>query len=127
MNQADLLSAFEADAIDPSKFPHAHHVHVAWALAEKYGRDEGLRRMIDGIRRMTVRAGRPGAFHMTITRAWFDLIATVPELSSAPELLDKSILNRYYSAGRLAEGRDRWLEPDLHALTWPLPPVGAEP
>lgn len=121
MNQAELIAAFEAGTIDSAEFPHAHHVHVAWGLSHKYGTEDGLRRMIAGIKQMAARAGRPEAFHMTITQAWFELIAGVDDLHSAPELLDKSILGRYYTPERLAEGRDRWLEPDLHPLRLPLP------
>ena len=127
MNQIELMAAFEGGDIASDDFPHAHHVHVAWGLAHRYGTDEGLQRLISGIKQMTIRAGRPQAFHMTITKAWFELIASADDLHSAPELLDKTILSRYYTPGRLAEGRDRWLEPDLHPLTLPLPPATKQP
>jgi flavin reductase (DIM6/NTAB) family NADH-FMN oxidoreductase RutF len=70
---------------------------------------------------MTSRAGRPEAYHETITRAWYELIAGVDDLGNAPELFDKRLLGRFYSPGRLAAGRDRWLEPDLHPLTLSAP------
>jgi len=124
VDQSELLDAFENGTIAPEDFPHAHHVHVARGLAHRYGRDEGRRRLIAGIRRMAERAGRPQAFHLTITMAWYELIAGVDDLDSAPELLDTSILGRYYSPDRLAAGRDRWLEPDLHPLI--LPPAAAD-
>jgi hypothetical protein len=113
MNQSELLTAFEAGTIESADFSHAHHVHVAWGLAHHYGTDDGLQRMISGVRQIATRAGRPDAFHLTITKAWFELIATVDDLRCAPELLDKTILSRYYSPGRLAEGRDRWVEPPV--------------
>lgn len=127
MDQCELVAAFEDGTIASDDFPHAHHVHVAWGLAHRYGAAEGLQRLISGIRQMATRAGRPQAFHMTITKAWFELIAGVDDLNSAPELLDKTILSRYYTPGRLADGRDRWLEPDLHPLTLPLPPATVQP
>lgn len=77
--------------------------------------------MIGGIQAMAARAGRPGAYHVTITKAWFDLIASVDDLANAPELLDKTIIHRYYSPGPLDQGRDRWVEPDLQPLRLPLP------
>jgi hypothetical protein len=123
-NQSELLDAFERGSIGSDEFPHALHVHVAWGLARRYGPDEGLRRLIDGIRQMAVRAGRPMVFHLTITKAWFELIASVDDLAGAPELFNKTILGRYYTPGRLAEGRDRWVEPDLHPLTLPPPAAG---
>jgi hypothetical protein len=116
MNERELLDAFEAGEIDGSEFPHERHVRVAWGLARRYDRDDALRRMAAGIRAMAARAGRPGVFHETITRAWFDLIAGAESLERHPELYDKRLLGRYYSPGRLAAGRDRWVEPDLRPL-----------
>jgi flavin reductase (DIM6/NTAB) family NADH-FMN oxidoreductase RutF len=125
MDIDELVAAFEAGEIDNSEFPHRRHVEVSWGLAQRYGRDEGLRRMVDGIRAIAERAGRPEAYHETITRAWFELIAAADDLHDYPDLLDKTLLGRYYSAERLAEGRSTWLEPDLHPLTLPPPPAQA--
>ena len=72
--------------------------------------------MTAGIRRMAARSGRPDAYHRTITRAWYELIASVDEPASAPELFDKRLLERFYSPERLAAGRQRWLTPDLGPL-----------
>jgi hypothetical protein len=101
MNQSELMTAFEAGTIESADFPHAHHVHVAWGLAHHYGTDDGLQRMISGIRQIATRAGRPEAFHLTITKAWFDLIATVDDLHSAP-----NCSTRPYSAATTAP--DAW-------------------
>jgi flavin reductase (DIM6/NTAB) family NADH-FMN oxidoreductase RutF len=116
-----LLDAFEAGALGNGEFPHARHVRVASGLARRYGREEGLERLIAGIRRIAARAGRPDAYHATITRAWFELIASVEHVDEHEELFDKTLLERYYSRDRLAAGRDRWLEPDLHPLRLPAP------
>lgn len=112
-----LTEAFEAGGIDGSAFRHGDHVRVARELAERYGHDEGLRRMVFGIRDMAARAGRPEAYHETITRAWYELIASVDDLAGAPELFDKRLLERFYSPDRLAAGRERWVTPDLRPLT----------
>jgi hypothetical protein len=114
------MDAFEAGRIEGKDFPHDSHVRVAWGLSQRYGRAEGLRRMSAGIREMAVRAGRPEVYHETITRAWFELIAQVPDLDSAPELLNKRLLGEFYSSRRLAAGRHRWLEPDLRPLRLPV-------
>ena len=111
-----LIEAFEAGRINGSAFRHADHVRVARGLAERYGPDEGLRRMVFGIRGMAARAGRPEAYHETITRAWYELIASVDDLAGAPELFDKHLLERFYSPERLATGRERWVTPDLGPL-----------
>ena len=119
---SELVDAFEAGRIDGGQFPHESHVRVAWGLARRYGRDEGLRRMTVGIRDMAIRAGRPGVYHETITRAWFELVSQADDLAAAPQLFDRTLLGRFYSPDRLAAGRERWLEPDLG----PLRLVGAE-
>lgn len=117
----DLVDAFEAGTIEGADFPHEHHVRVAWGLARRYGREEGLRRMSAGVRAMGARAGRPEAYHHTMTRAWFELIADVESLTQSPILFDRALLNRYYSPERLREGRERWVEPDLRPLGLPAP------
>lgn len=122
-----LVSAFQAGEIAGSDFPHQRHVQVTWGLAQRYPRDEALRRLIAGIRGIAARAGRAGAYHETITRAWFELISGAEDLDRYPELFDKSLLARYYTPARLAEGRERWLEPDLHPLRLPAPQLAATP
>ena len=113
MNQSELMTAFESGTIESADFPHAHHVHVAWGLAQKYGAQEGLQRLVSGIRQIATRAGRPEAFHLTITKAWFELIATVDDLHSAPELLDQTILSRYYTPTRLTAGDALYLDSEM--------------
>jgi 3-hydroxy-9,10-secoandrosta-1,3,5(10)-triene-9,17-dione monooxygenase reductase component len=121
----ELLSNFQAGEIAAADFPHERHVQVTWALAQRYPREEALRRLIDGIRGIAARAGRPRAYHETITRAWFELISGANDLRRYPELFDKGLLGRYYTPARLAEGRQRWLEPDLHPLRLPAPEPAA--
>jgi flavin reductase (DIM6/NTAB) family NADH-FMN oxidoreductase RutF len=112
----ELIDAFETGRIEGADFPHERHVRVAWELARRYPQDDAFARLVVGIRGIASRAGNPGAYHATITRAWFELIAAADSLDRHPELLDKTLLRRYYSADRLAAGRDRWLEPDLQPL-----------
>jgi hypothetical protein len=111
-----LIVDFEVGRIANEEFPHERHVRVAWGLAQRYDRDEALRRLVAGIKEIARRAGRPDAYHETLTRAWFELIAGADDVDAHPELFDKGLLGRFYSAGRLAAGRDRWLEPDLQPL-----------
>jgi hypothetical protein len=122
-----LVDAFEAGQIEARDFPHERHVQVAWALAQRYERNEAFRHLVAGIRGIADSAGRPDVYHETITRAWFELIASVEDLDRHSELLDKRLLGRYYSPARLAEGRGRWLEPDLHPLRLPPPEEPAAP
>ena len=116
MNADELRVAFEAGTIGNDEFPHEAHVRVTWELVRRYGREEAFPRLVAGIRGIAARAGKPEAYHETITRAWFELIAAADSLEQHPELFDKNLLRRYYSAARLSAGRDRWLEPDLQPL-----------
>jgi flavin reductase (DIM6/NTAB) family NADH-FMN oxidoreductase RutF len=122
MTDGELLHAFETGAIRGADFPHEAHVRVTRLLIDRYGRDFAYDRLAGGIKGIAERAGNPQAFHETITRAWFQLIASVEDLALHPELLDRSLLDRYYSRAALTEGRDHWVEPDLHGLTLPPPP-----
>jgi hypothetical protein len=111
-----LIADFEAGRIANEDFPHERHVRVAWGLAKRYPHEEAYRRLVAGIQGIARRAGHPEAYHETITRAWFELVSGADDLHDYPELLDKRLLVRFYSPGRLAAGRDRWLEPDLQPL-----------
>ncbi len=122
MDNTALLDAFEAGEVANNEFPHRSHVRVAWELSRRYDPEEGLRRLIAGIQGIAARAGKPTVYHETITRAWFKLVSSADDLAEHPELFDKTLLSRYYTPGRLAAGRERWLEPDLHPLALPPPP-----
>ena len=54
------------------------------------------------------------------------LITAADDLEQHPELFDKTLLSRYYTPERLAAGRDEWLEPDLHPLRLPSPPLAPD-
>jgi 2'-5' RNA ligase len=112
----ELVDAFEAGVIANDGFPHEKHVKVAWGLVRRYGREEGYARLARGIRGIASQAGRPQVFHVTITRAWFELISMVDDLADHPELFDKTLIGRYYSPARLEAGREVWLDPDLRGL-----------
>ena len=111
-----MLADFEAVRIPGSAFPHERHVQVAWDLSRRYSREEAFARLAEGIRGIAARAGVPGKYHETMTRAWFELVAQAETLDAHPELLDRSLLARYYSPDRLDAGRSEWLEPDIEPL-----------
>jgi hypothetical protein len=101
MSDDKLITAFEAGTLHP--FPHELHVRVARTLSRE---PNGYERMVAGIRRMA-----PDKYHVTLTRAWWELIVAAEE-----ELHDRGLLGRYYSPDRLESGRHRWVEPDLRPL-----------
>jgi hypothetical protein len=90
MTDEELLGAFDRGELGAADFPHERHIRVAWLLARE---PDGLERLTAGIRGIAERAG-------------------VPEGT----LLDRSLLERYYSPAVLESGRDRWVEPDLRPL-----------
>jgi hypothetical protein len=97
----DVTAAFEAGETAGADFPHEAHVLVAWTLAHRHPRGDAYQRLATGIRAMATRSGRPEAFHETITRAWFELIADTPVLDDASVLFDRGLLRRYYSPERV--------------------------
>lgn len=123
-----VLQAFEACQLDPAKFHHDDHIRLAWLCVQRYGAHEAETKLLDGLCRFARRAGVPQKFMHTTTVAWARLVAT--EISSPvqdnflewielhPELLDRNLLARYYSAGRLEtrEARSGWVEPDIAPL-----------
>ncbi len=122
MTDNELLQAFESGALTGADFPHERHVRVTWLLTQRDGLEQARETVARGIRGIAERAGNPAAFHVTITRAWCELIAAADDLESLPELLDRSLLSHYYSARALESGRERWVEPDLAPLRLPPPP-----
>jgi hypothetical protein len=118
----ELVAGFEAGSL--RDFPHASHVRLTLLYLARHGRDEALRRLMDGLRRFAAAKGHPEKFHVTMTRGWVDFIEAArrqhAELSPAalveacPELLDRAALLRFYSAERLhsTEARAGWVPPD---------------
>ena len=118
----ELVAGFEAGSL--ADFLHASHVRLTLVYLTRHGRDEALRRLLDGLLRFATAKGQPEKFHVTMTRAWVDLIdvarrrhpglAPAALIEARPDLLDRDALLRFYSADRLnsAEARSQWVPPD---------------
>jgi hypothetical protein len=119
----ELMRGFEAGTL--STFPHAHHVRLTIVYLTRYGREETLRKMLDGLVRFATAKGQPEKFHVTITHAWIELIEAARKahpdaadpaalVAACPELLNRDALLCFYSSELLnsAEARARWLPPD---------------
>jgi hypothetical protein len=111
-------------------FGHRQHVHLTWLAVRRTGMPAAVTVVSDGIRRTARYAGAPQKYHVTVSRAWVELVAhhaaedPTPDFSAFtgrnPELLDKRLLTRFYRSTTLADvrARTRWVEPDLAPFPW---------
>jgi hypothetical protein len=118
------LERFVRGEIVPGEFPHREHVHVAFEMLKRHDFPETVLLFSRTLRAMAQKAGRPEAFHQTVTIAFLSLIAERMEYGGAadfagfaqanPDLLEKTLLTRWYSAARLASAAARrtFLLPD---------------
>jgi hypothetical protein len=117
------LERFVRGEIDASSFPHREHVRMAFEMLRRHDFAESVWLFSKALRTMTTRAGKPQAFHQTITVAFLSLVAERMELThpadfvafeqAHPELTDKAVLAHWYSRGELAS--------DLARRTFVLP------
>jgi hypothetical protein len=119
------LDRFLRCEIVPSEFPHREHVHIAFEMLRRHDFPETALIFSRTLRSMAAKAGRPEAFHQTITIAFLALIGERMENGGAadfaafaaanPDLLDKSVLRRWYSPERLASeiARRTFVLPEL--------------
>jgi hypothetical protein len=117
------LECFVRGEADAGTFSHEQHVRMGFELLQRYDFTEAAHLFSVAVRTMAQRAGKPQAFHQTITIAFLSLIAermqtgqpaNFGEFSAAhPELLQRSLLSRWYRAERLAS--------DLARRTFVLP------
>ncbi|MFD7592303.1 hypothetical protein ACFV6D_04640 [Kitasatospora sp. NPDC059812] len=105
------------------RFGHRQHVRLSWLAVRRHGSATALDLVGDGIRRTAAKAGAPQKFHVTMTRAWMELVAHHADAATDfedfaarhPELLDKDLLARHYRPETLTsdQARTTWVEPDL--------------
>lgn len=121
--EEELVRGFEEGTL--REFPHASHVRLTLIFLQRHGRDAALQCMTEGLRKFVALKGVPEKFHITLTRAWLDLLESArlahPEADQpealvrvCPELLDKDALLRFYSRDLLTSeaARTGWLPPD---------------
>lgn len=120
---ADVMSFSQA-------FGHRQHVHLTWLAVRRAGMPAAVALVSEGIRRTARYAGAPQKYHVTVSRAWVELVAHHAAAHPTPdftafaerniELLDKRLLTRFYRSATLAGGRARtgWVEPDLAPFPW---------
>jgi hypothetical protein len=105
-------------------FGHREHLHLTWLAVRRLGVAAATDLVSDGIRETARYAGAPQKYHVTMSRAWVEMVAFHVAEADAPTfdefaahhraLLDKRLLSRFYSSAVLAgpAARTRWVEPD---------------
>ena len=119
------LAAFEAGALDPKCFHHLDHLRVSYELLERYRFPEALLHLARGLRKLAAKAGRPEAYHETVTAAFLALIAERRLKDDCrrwedfaernPDLLRKDLLQDWYEPEILQSkiARETFLLPRL--------------
>jgi hypothetical protein len=123
----ELMAEVTASA---SAFGHREHVHLTWMAVRRVGMPAAVALVSDGLQRTARYAGAPQKYHVTVSRAWVELVAhhvaerEQPDFAAFAErhsaLLDKHLLTRFYRSATLASTRARtsWVEPDLAPFPW---------
>lgn len=111
-SQCRDLERFVRGEVDVASFPHREHVRMAFEMLRRHDFAETVWHFSRTLRAMASRAGKPQAFHQTITIAFLALVAEGMERSGAadfasfadacPEILEKTALARWYRPERLA-------------------------
>ncbi|MEM8499702.1 MAG: hypothetical protein AAF542_16890 [Pseudomonadota bacterium] len=124
-----LLQQFEALKISTPDFHHEEHVRVAFEMLNSYDFVEACSRYANTIQAMAQSAGAPEKYNTTITFAFMSLVAERKAnsdhtdvdsfLANNPHLLDRSLLDGWYSKERLtsATARGQFLLPDMGGRT----------
>jgi hypothetical protein len=132
----EFARQFVAKEIPARLWTHGAHLAVGLWHVDRYGADEALRRLRQGIRSLNERHGKENTesagYHETITCAQVMLLAdflaradpAVPLLERYAQLMaspiaDRNVLLRLYSRDDLMSNhaRARWTEPDLAPIS----------
>jgi hypothetical protein len=116
-NECPDLERFVHGEIAAASFPHREHVRMAFEMLRRHDFAETVLHYSRALRTMAQRAGKPQAFHQTLTIAFLSLIAERLETGQwvdfaaftrdNPDLLDKATVARWYRPERLASERAR--------------------
>ena len=115
--EREELERFMRGDFEAARFPHREHVRMAFVMLQHYDFPESVLHYSRALRTMAARAGKPQAFHQTVTIAFLSLIAERLEggewhdfaafTRDNPDLLDKGAVARWYRPERLASARAR--------------------
>jgi len=115
---ADLaIAEFRGGTLDPTRFRHRDHVRIAFEMLRRAPFLSVAPVYAEALRALAARAGRPEAYHETITVGFLALVGERLGQSGAADfaqferdngdLLDKSVLLRWYDAERLGSAAAR--------------------
>ena len=117
MNECPDLERFVRGEIPAAGFAHREHVRMAFEMLRRHDFAETVLHFSRSLRSMARRAGKPEAFHQTVTIAFLALIAERMEDGewqdfaaferANPQLMAKDLLSRWYHPERLASERAR--------------------
>ncbi len=132
----ELMAKVTASA---GAFGHREHVHLTWLAVRRVGMPAAIALVSNGIQRTARYARAPQKYHLTVSRAWVELVAhhaaehDQPDFAAFaernPALLDKRLLTRFYRSMTLAGpgARTTWVEPDLALFPWTAPSRASTP
>ena len=117
MSDCPELERFVRGEMAPAGFAHREHVRMAFEMLRRHDFAETVLHFSRGLRSMAQQAGKPQAFHQTVTIAFLAVIAErmdgaqYADFSAFergnPDLLEKGLLARWYDPERLASERAR--------------------
>lgn len=120
-----LLDAFLERRLDLATFRHVEHVEVGFELVRRHDFPTAAAMFCGTLRRLTETAGKANVYHETLSLAFLSLIAERNAANPSQDfeafkrdnsdLLDKSVLKRWYSPERL--------QSDVARRTFVLPQV----
>jgi hypothetical protein len=106
------LQRFVRGELAAAQFPHREHVRMGFEMLRRHDFAETVFHFSSTLRAMAVRAGKPQAFHQTVTIAFLALIAERMDSGdyadfdsfarANTDLFEKSALARWYPSERLA-------------------------
>jgi len=113
-DETALCDAFLRGEIDSREFHHVDHLHVAFHLLRRSSFPDAASDYCRALKAIAAGAGRPDAFHMTVTIAFLSLVAERLEstcdgdfdsfVRANPRVLEKNALEAVYPAERLNSG-----------------------
>ena len=86
LSDDQLVSRFEALALEPGRFGHRDHVRLAWIYLRRHGLLEAIRRYRDGLVRFAAHHGAAGRYHETVT--WAMVVLIHERMAAAPAVDD---------------------------------------